>query len=325
MPRLLSAGLALALSLAAAPAALAAAPDNDNYLGSQTINLAQQPFERTVDTTEATTQTDLFDPNRDGLPFGGSGPEPVSCPVAPSYGKTVWYDFAPPTPGGVRIATSGFDNVIAVYEWNLRTSQLGRLVACQNATAGTTEELQLQPQIHGGRNYTVQIGGVGGASGALSFSFEYFQDTDGDGRFDEDPDKCLRLPGIAAFGGCPPVVRGSPRLTVTGTGAGVRVAKLTVDRADKGSRIEVSCRRCGKTVRARAPRGGSVRIRPLEGRTVPAGDRLEVRITHPRSGSGRFRFGAIGKIVRWPITSTALGQSKVTCTRPGSKKRIRCP
>jgi len=112
---------------------------------------------------------------------------------------------------------------------------------------------------------------------------------------------------------------------VTGTGAGVRVAKLTVDRADKGSRIEVSCRRCGKTVRARAPRGGSVRIRPLEGRTVPAGDRLEVRITHPRSGSGRFRFGAIGKIVRWPITSTALGQSKVTCTRPGSKKRIRCP
>src|SRR6185295_18852397 len=108
MPHLRSAGPAMALLLAVAPAASAAPPDNDNYLASKTIDLTRPFPPETVDTTEATTQADLFDPNRDGLPFGGSGPEPVNCPVAPSFGKTVWYDFAPPTPGAVRIAASGF-------------------------------------------------------------------------------------------------------------------------------------------------------------------------------------------------------------------------
>jgi hypothetical protein len=243
--------------------------------------------------------------------------------VAPSFGKTVWYDIAPPAAGAIRIATRGFDNVIALYEWTLRTSQLGRLVACQNATPGVTEVLE--QALLRGRSYTVQLGGVGGIGGPLDVTFEYFQDTDGDEVLDDIPDKCLRLPGIAAFGGCPPVVRGSPRLTVTGTGAGVRVVKLTVDRADRGTRIEVRCRRCGRKLTARARRAGSVRLRGFEGRSIPAGDRLEVRLTHPRTRSGRFRFGAIGKTVRWPITSTALGQSKVTCQRPGSRRAIRCP
>ena len=318
MPRFLTLALGLALALAAAPPALAVPPANDNYLGSVGITGSQ-----TVDTTEATTQADLFDPNRDGLPFGGSGPEPLSCPVAPSYGKTVWYDFKPPTPGGIRIATTGaFDNVIAVYEWTEATSQLGRLVACVNATAGVSEELLMALRE---RNYTMQFGGVGGAGGVLNFTFEYFQDTDGDTVLDEDPDKCLRLRGIRDFGGCPPVVRGSPRLTVTGTGAGVRVAKLTIDRANRGTLIKVGCRRCGGTLRARAKRAGTVRLRGFEGRSIPAGDRLEVRLTHPSTSSGRFRFGAIGKTVRWPITSTGLGSSKVSCTRPGSRKAIRCP
>ena len=71
--------------------------------------------------------------------------------------------------------------------------------------------------------------------------------------------------------------------------------------------------------------GGKLRVRGFEGRTVPVGDRIEVRITRPRSRSGRFRFGAIGKVIRFPITSAGLGQSKLTCTRPGSRRRIRCP
>jgi hypothetical protein len=325
MPHLRSAGLALALLLAVAPAASAAPPDNDNYLASKTIDLTRPFPPETVDTTEATTQADLFDPNRDGLPFGGSGPEPVNCPVAPAFGKTVWYDFAPPTPGAVRIAASGFDSVIAVYEWNLRTSQLGRLIACQNASAGVSEELQLEDPIRGGRNYTIQLGGVGGAGGPLNFSFEWFQDTDGDTVLDEDPDKCLRLAGIRAFGGCPPAVRVSPLLTVNGTGAGVRVAKLTVGRVEQGSRVEAGCGRCGKAVRARARRDGGLRLRALEGRTIPSGDRLELRVTHPRTGSGRFRFGAIGKIFRWQIKGSVPVAAKTICTRPGSKKRIRCP
>jgi hypothetical protein len=325
MPRLLAPGLVLALALAAVPAASAAPPGNDNYLASKTINLSAEPFTETVDTTEATTQADLFDPNRDGLPFGGSGPEPVNCPVAPSFGKTVWYDFAPPTPGGVRIATSGFDNVIAVYEWNLRTSQLGRLIACQNASEGVSEELQLQPEIHGGRNYTIQLGGVGGIGGPLSFSFEYFQDTDGDQVLDEDPDKCLRLAGIRALGGCPPAARGGARVVASGVGTGIRVDRLFIDLADRGSRVEVRCRRCGRTLRTRAKRAGNLRVRGFEGRVLPAGDRLTVRVSHPRTSSGRYRFGAITRETSWPIANGALGGQRKRCFRPASRKRITCP
>ncbi len=75
----------------------------------------------------------------------------------------------------------------------------------------------------------------------------------------------------------------------------------------------------------RSHRGGSVRVSGFEGRIVGLGDRIVVRITRPRGGKGRFRFGAIGKVVSWPITSTGLGQSKLSCTRPGSTRRIACP
>jgi hypothetical protein len=329
MTRSALAGLALLGALSAAQAAHAAPPRNDNYLASVRINdttgALPGRFQEAVDTTEATTQPDLFDPNRDGQPLGGSGPEPTSCAPAPSYGKTVWYDFIPPTRGAVRIATSGFDNVFAVYEFDFNTAELGRLIACQNASTGVAEERQIQRPLRGGRAYTIQVGGVNGAAGALDFSFEFFADRDGDEVFDEAPDKCLSLQGIRAFGGCPPLVRGSPRVTVSGVGSGVRVSKLVVDRADKGARIRVSCGGCGGAVRARVGAGGKLRVRGFEGRTVSVGDRIEVRITRPRARSGRFRFGAIGKVIRFPITSSGLGQSKLTCRRPGSRRAIRCP
>src|SRR4051794_16906010 len=89
---LLAAAVAVAWSTAGAATALAVPPGNDNYLASLTINepggsLPAQ-FAATVDTTEATTQPDLFDPNREGLPFGGGQPEPTRCPGGPAYGKT---------------------------------------------------------------------------------------------------------------------------------------------------------------------------------------------------------------------------------------------
>jgi hypothetical protein len=319
----------LAAVLAVAPPAPAAPPRNDNYLASLRINdesgALPARFSETVDTTEATTQPDLFNPSREGQPFGGSGPEPTSCKVAPSYGKTVWYDFVPPTRGAVSIKTTGFDNVFAVYEFSLDTAQLGKLVACQNASPGVAEERQIQRPLRAGRGYTIQVGGVGGAAGPLDFAFEFFADRDGDELFDEAPDKCLTLPGIPAFGGCPPLVRGSSRVLVAGVAGGVRVTQLLVDRGDRGARIEVSCGGCGSTVRARVSGGGTVRVRGFEGRTVRVGDSIRVRMTRPRTRSGRFRYGAYGKVVRWPITSAGLGRSKLTCTRPGSRKEVRCP
>src|SRR5215210_5133327 len=99
--------LLAAVALAVPASAAAAPPPNDHYLASTTINrqdgsLARQ-YEDTVDTTEATTQPDVFDPNREGLPFGGGDPEPTSCGGASSYGRTAWWDFRPPTTGGVQI------------------------------------------------------------------------------------------------------------------------------------------------------------------------------------------------------------------------------
>jgi hypothetical protein len=320
----------LAAALTIVPPASAAPPPNDNYLASLRLNDARgalpSRFGETVDTTEATTQADLFDPSREGLPFGGGATEPTSCKVAAGYGKTVWYDFVPPTRGAVSIRTSGFDNVFAVYEFSLDTAQLGKLVACENESPGVSEERQIQRPLRAGRGYTIQVGGVGGAGGPLEFAFEFFADRDGDEMFDEAPDKCLTLPGIPAFGGCPPVVRGSSRVLIANVSGGVRINRLFVDRGDPGARIAVSCGRCGPPVRARVPAsGGSVRVGRVEGRTVRVGDSIRVDMTRPRSRSGRFRFGAYGKVIRWPITSAGLGRSKLTCTRPGSRKEIRCP
>jgi ribosomal protein S17 len=323
------AALGLFAALAAVQPAQAAPPRNDNYLASLRMNdstgALPARFGETVDTSEATTQADLFDPSRDGQPFGGSGPEPTSCAAAPSYAKTIWYDFVPPTPGAVSIRTTGFDSVFAVYEFSLETAQLGKLIACQNASAGVTEERQIQRPLRAGHGYTIQVGGVNGAAGPLDFAFEFFADRDGDELFDEAPDKCLTLPGIPAFGGCPPVVRGSSRVLVANVAGGVRITRMLVDRGDRGARIQVSCGRCGPAARARVSGSGTVRIRGFEGRTVQAGDSVRVRITRPRTKTGRFRFGAFGKVIRWPITSAGLGRSRLTCLRPGSGKEIRCP
>ena len=62
--------LAALAALAFPAAALAVPPGNDNYLAS--VPIETSPFEVTVDTTEATTQTDTYNPNREGVPFSRS-------------------------------------------------------------------------------------------------------------------------------------------------------------------------------------------------------------------------------------------------------------
>lgn len=319
-----------ALFTAALPASAAAAPPvNDNYLSSLTLNAQDGALPREhadrPDTTEATTQADTFDPNREGVPFGGGVPEPTSCPDGPVFGRTVWYDFVLPTPAGVEIVAAGFDAVVAVHEWDAVTSQLGRAVICQNASSGPTETALLQQALRARRNYTIQIGGVNGAGGPLEMRFTHFPDRDGDGVLDEHPDECLALKGIAAFGGCPPVVRGGPRITYDRVAGGIRVTSLSIDRIAKGARVRARCRRCGPRVSLTARRAGSLRIRGFEGRTVRSGDSIEMRLTQPRARSGRYRFGAIGRVVRWRIVGTGLGTRTEHCTLPGSSKRARCP
>jgi hypothetical protein len=166
---------------------------------------------------------------------------------------------------------------------------------------------------------------VMGAGGPLDFHFTYFRDSDGDGVLDEQPDACRTVAGIPAFGGCPPTVRGVVRLTFDRVGSGIRLTSLVVDRTARGTRIVARCRRCGRRVKLTAHRGGTVRVRRFVGRVLPSGDRLELRITHPRAGSGRFRFGAIGRVISWQIRGQDLGRRVDRCTAPGSRKKIRCP
>ena len=92
--------LLAALAALSFPAAAAAAPPvNDNYLASTAIGLPRTELVTTVDTTEATLQADIFQPNADGQPLGGGPAEPATCNGVP-FGKTVWYDLAPPTDYG---------------------------------------------------------------------------------------------------------------------------------------------------------------------------------------------------------------------------------
>ena len=88
--------------------------------------------------------------------------ETTVCKGTP-FGKTVWYDLAPQFDGGRRGVgrRTGFKPVVAVYEWNRADSQITRLVDCTPNAGG--EDLLLD--VKAASNYTIQVGGVGGAGG----------------------------------------------------------------------------------------------------------------------------------------------------------------
>ena len=253
LPHLLASA---AVALLAVPASAAAAPPpNDNYLASTAINRPggsmMRSYDDTVDTSQATTQPDLFDPNRVGQPLGGGDPEPTTCPDGTSYGKTAWWDFRPPTAGRVQIkADGGFDVVVALYTWSTRTTRITRTVLCQD-DAGGVEDI-LIPEVRRGTNYTLQVGGAGATGGPLSLSLDWFPDTDADGVFDT-LDTCRRQRGIERLGGCPPQLRATPRISYAGVPGGIRVTRLAVDDVPEGARADVRCGRCGRRSSAAPP------------------------------------------------------------------------
>lgn len=315
--RLLTAAVVSLSVLALAPAAaLAAPPANDNYLASIPIT-PQAENSLQADTTEATTQADTFNPNRDGQPLGGGDPENTTCNGV-GFGKTVWYDFAPPVNYGVQLRASGFAAVVAVYEWNPTNSRITRLVGCE----ATGKDLLLD--LEGSKNYTIQVGGVAGAGGPLSLLMETYPDTDGDGQLDA-LDKCKDVPGIDAAGGCPPSLRGrvSPRISWAPGAGGVRITRLTVDSLPKGAKVTARCGGCGsQTITAK--RHGRVSLNKLVGRTARAGSSVEVKITMRRTGSGRYRFGATGISFKWPVATDGLGKRELRCLNVRTSRSERC-
>lgn len=306
---------AAAVSLAAfASPALAAPPVNDNYLASLPVDKVE--FSATTDTTEATTQPDLFNPSRDGQPLGGGTTENTICKGTP-FGKTVWYDLAPQASGAVEVSATavGFAPVVAVYEWSQANSQITRMLDCTPTAGG-----RLQLEVQKGRSYTIQVGGAGAAGGATTLNVDYFPDTDGDGEFDP-LDKCPEVAGIDRFGGCPPELRVAPSLSFDRTGNGIRITRLSLERVPKGAKVVARCTGCGsQTVRVK--RTGRVSLTKLVGKSVRGGGNVEVRVTLGRTGNGTYRFGATGNFFKWPVRASGLGPRETRCIKVGTASKL---
>ena len=197
-------------------------------------------------------------------------------------------------------ANGGFDVVVAVYTWSESTSRITRTVRCQNDEAGSEDVLI--PRVSARTNYTIQVGGANGAGGPLNLLFDYFPDTDGDGILDDAPDKCRKQPGIERFGGCPPELRSTPRVHLPVVGGGLRITALEIDDVPKGARAEV---RCGRKVTPEGDAAGDAEGRGCAGRTIGTGSSIQIRVTLGRTGKGQYRYGAVGKYFRWPVSSRA--------------------
>jgi hypothetical protein len=296
-------------------------PPNDDYLlslspedprtGSLPHNVS---FTDTVDTTAATDQRDdLFAPER-----SGGGPEPTVC-GGTVVGKTVWYDLNPDVDGFAEIDASGFDAVIAVYQYSRTTGRLLR-GQCFNDSARVTEEAL--PPLRAGVAYTVQIGGVetaaGIASGRLAVRIRFLADRDGDGRIDR-LDECPTLAGARATSFCPPTVGVQTSYTFGGAARG----RLSLTRFDvrvarpRRVRIVLACvRGCAFTLSRTSRRPGVVPLVRGGARSLAPGARLELRVTAR---------GHIGVAWRYRVRGGRLERVAARCLRPGSaRRRIPC-
>jgi hypothetical protein len=338
---------AAAAALLVLPAtALAAAPENDNYLQSSPLSPPGQPVPRdatvrvTGDTSEATTQPDLFNPQANGSPGSGGGPEPVTCETS-SYGRTVWWDFFPDVSGVVKIVVNNlpggaaWDPVIRVTPYDRNTAVPAFASgACIDRLPSTSEELQGTVRGGSAAAYTIQVGGVGDTGGPYEMLFDFFPDTDGDG-FLDSADKCPSVPGTSE--GCPARLRADSKLRARPTGDGIVVTGMTVS-APRGARVEAKFPG-GRQVKKASALGAYARVRPpeilagsssrpvahasrtvsfsrLRNRRLRAGSKIEVRVTQT---------GAIGTYFRYTVVRGNF--KKITrCMNPGSRTpRRRCP
>jgi hypothetical protein len=331
--RLLIAAIATAAFTATSAPALAVPPANDNYLASTELNTPGSTLSPelmdSVDTTDATTQSDLFNPGPDGQPLGGAGPENTQC-NGTVFGKTVWWDFHPKVNGGVEIKASGFDNVISVYQWDDKTSQIVRTVQCQDSSPGVDEDMILNDEVKAGKAYTIQVGGVAGpggliAGGQLSLDFLYYADTDGDGVYDAIPDHCKTVPGPDRFGGCPPQLKSVvvPSFNYDTIGSSIRIHTLLLAHVPKGARVQARCGSSCPTVTTVA-KHSTVEFKRLEGRVVPKGAKISLRVTLGHTGTGNYRFGATGVLFSWPVKSGAIGIKRTQCLKVGTVKTEKC-
>lgn len=288
--------IALALFLAApltiTATAAGATPVNDNYLSSLPLNNPGEQLNRTEtltdtrDTSQATTQGDVFTPNRDGAPGSGGGPAEVTACGGSLMGKTVWYDFYPDLNGVVRLRANGFNAAIAVLQFDPKTSRPvpgGRI--CSNASASGAEEFLAN--VRGNRAYSVQIGGVGGVGGPLEFLFDF----------------------IPSF----PHLKADPTLLVRPNATGVELVSLRVA-ASRGARVTVSCTRHACRKESKKAKRRAVSFKRLAGRKLKAGSTLAIRVT---------RKDSVGRYIAFKIKRGRFTKVE-RCLKPGSRKPSLC-
>lgn len=301
----------------------ASPPANDNFLASTPVYGPQ--YRQTEDTTDAGSQLNLFDPAVAGRPAGSAQNEPLSC-HGQAYDKTVWFDLQPPTTGGIRISASGYDAVVAVFEYDPSTGAITRSLGCAGASGGTSEQLDLPaPAIQVGHRYAIQVGGavVGGVaqSGTLSFALDFVADRDGDG-IPDARDACPDVPGPRD--GCPRQLPGTPALSF----AGLRIVRLQWPGLPRGTEVRARCTRCrvrGLTQTVWVQRDGVARLTSFTGARARSGAVVTVVARLARTGAGPNAFGAIGKSARYRFGS-GRGFWQIGCLVPGSwNQSMRCP
>jgi hypothetical protein len=315
-------------------------PPNDNYLlstiipQSETTGMTPQTYTDTQNTTSATVQSDLFDPEQNGLNLGGGGPEPLSC-GGQSFGNTIWYDILPKIPEGVQLQVSGFPSEVVVYEWSTKDSKITRTIGCRALAPTVPNTWVLPAELAKNRAYTVQIGGLDAvpgnpataASGQLAFSATFVPDHDGDGIYDLE-DSCPTLPGVPQFGGCPPTI--SPGLQYhysSSTGSGIVISQLfDVTSVPAGARVTARCS-CGVSdVAGVGAHATSVNLPAFLGATLPLGSRVTFWITKGATHHGLYKYGAIGAYRQFTVSPVGLGVPVKRCLMPGSMTpRRQCP
>jgi hypothetical protein len=287
--------LLICCAMAVVPAAAAAQSDapGDSYLSAIRLNpgdpakpdpLPAAGAAFSVDTTSYGTQADIYNPPRSGGIL-----EPNRCPPT-RYGKTAWAWLY--TKKWVRAdvrASGAFDSVLAVMPFTSPTKP--KLSpgsgACVNRSTATTEDFGDDQPILAPGWFALQAGGIEDASG---------QPTGGK----LDVTVALREP---------------PRLTAQVSAAGKRQgAGAAVDlsvNAPRGARLAFSCARrdCSLPGRRTVSRAGKRKY--LNGRVVPNGARLELRVT---------RVGYIGDYFAWAVKGGRLGRVSTRCLEPASTR-----
>jgi hypothetical protein len=256
-------------------------PCNDDYINSLSLN---DPGKKLDDkdtlkdvrnTSTATTQSDLFSPPSHG------GPAEITTCDGVSYGKTIWYDFYPNRDGTVRIRTSGFDNVIALYRFRNPSNPI--FIGgpqCVHQSSFPNEEFDAK--VKKGSDYTIQIGGVNNTGGMLEFLFDFFANP-------------------------PHRLTAQSTLSARATSTGVQIVGLSVSTA-RTAHVHVSC---GRFCSPQSKTGHATENFPgLKAVSMPAGSALTIRVTAPHS---------IGAYIQYQILKGNF--AKITrCTEPGSRK-----